>query len=463
MALHRAELVDMVLSRLIATESRLPALLTSYWSDLADRLQPLTHTLSNAPELLTEFQELGRRARRPPERNALVPAWNEELNLAAQELVQRLVQADGPADALTFAVAAIGVAEDAFRERYEQSVAEIQQGNVTSGGNGSEIDIRSLSGYLSQRFPDRPGIAATNVVNVPGGRSKQTVTFDITSDQGPTQSVVMRKDFPANFLETTVVEEFPLLVALSDLGGPVAKPLWLEEGSDAFGAPFLVSEKVAGQTKGTLFSVADASEGAGFELARALAYVHGLSLGATGLAKLIEFGESESAVRSLVGHWYSRWRRAATEPCLLLETAFAWLNANMDRTADEARLVHGDAGIHNMLIAGDHMTALLDWEFAHAGDPAEDIAYCKPFVRQFMDWERFLACYREAGGTSMTTQQIDYWCVWSAVRNAVATCLAHRAYIDQLDDDLRVAAIGMNTYPKLLRHLAATLKAAAST
>jgi aminoglycoside phosphotransferase (APT) family kinase protein len=46
-------------------------------------------------------------------------------------------------------------------------------------------------------------------------------------------------------------------------------------------------------------------------------------------------------------------------------------------------LVHGDFGPNNILLTGDaaHVTALLDWEWAHAGDPVEDLAWCEWIVR----------------------------------------------------------------------------------
>lgn len=45
-------------------------------------------------------------------------------------------------------------------------------------------------------------------------------------------------------------------------------------------------------------------------------------------------------------------------------------------------VVHGDFGPHNMLF-DDHcqVTGLLDWEFAHVGEPVEDLAWAEWIVR----------------------------------------------------------------------------------
>jgi thiamine kinase-like enzyme len=48
-----------------------------------------------------------------------------------------------------------------------------------------------------------------------------------------------------------------------------------------------------------------------------------------------------------------------------------------------AVLVHGDYGPNNVLLdpAAHEVTAIVDWEWAHAGDPIEDLAWCEWIVR----------------------------------------------------------------------------------
>ena len=53
------------------------------------------------------------------------------------------------------------------------------------------------------------------------------------------------------------------------------------------------------------------------------------------------------------------------------------------RSPARAVLVHGDFGPNNVLLdqAGQEITAVLDWEWAHAGDPVEDLAWCEWIMR----------------------------------------------------------------------------------
>ena len=55
--------------------------------------------------------------------------------------------------------------------------------------------------------------------------------------------------------------------------------------------------------------------------------------------------------------------------------AAAWLRSNVPPVPTATALCHGDAGVGNFLFAGDKVTALLDWEFAHVGAPQDDLAW----------------------------------------------------------------------------------------
>ena len=63
-------------------------------------------------------------------------------------------------------------------------------------------------------------------------------------------------------------------------------------------------------------------------------------------------------------------------------------------------LVHGDYGPNNTLLdpAARQVTAVVDWEWAHAGDPLEDLAWCEWIIRmhhpgQISALEEFFAAY----------------------------------------------------------------------
>lgn len=59
----------------------------------------------------------------------------------------------------------------------------------------------------------------------------------------------------------------------------------------------------------------------------------------------------------------------------LIELALDWLDGNVPNPPGSPVLVHGDAGPGNFLFEKGKMTALIDWELAHPGDPMEDLAW----------------------------------------------------------------------------------------
>jgi aminoglycoside phosphotransferase (APT) family kinase protein len=106
----------------------------------------------------------------------------------------------------------------------------------------------------------------------------------------------------------------------------------------------------------------------------ALATLHGVE--ASRLA-LPGFARPEPAdpARAELALWRGVLEARVTRPAPLARFAFAWLARNAPRRADRISLCHGDVGPGNFLHEGGRITALLDWEFAHLGDPLDDLGW----------------------------------------------------------------------------------------
>ena len=79
------------------------------------------------------------------------------------------------------------------------------------------------------------------------------------------------------------------------------------------------------------------------------------------------------------------------EPHPAIEYGLA-LGAGTATTTREPTFCHGDFRLGNLAVDRDGLVAVLDWEFAHVGDPVEDVAW--PLVRAW----RFGADARRLGG-----------------------------------------------------------------
>jgi aminoglycoside phosphotransferase (APT) family kinase protein len=106
----------------------------------------------------------------------------------------------------------------------------------------------------------------------------------------------------------------------------------------------------------------------------ALAALHGVEtqrLALPGFAR----PELDDPARPELALWRGVLDARVARPAPLARFAFAWLERSAPRRAERIALCHGDVGPGNFLHAEGRVTALLDWEFAHLGDPLDDLAW----------------------------------------------------------------------------------------
>ena len=369
-----------------------------------------------------------------------------------QALADLLGHAQGGDDKLVALIAAIAAGECKRRVALEERVAENLRVLKTGPSSVGELasSPEDVTGYLRGRFPEDAGITATRVTVVPGGRSKATILIEFTTADGP-HEIVVRKDFELGSAGISVSEEYPVICAAWEAGLPVPQPLWLEEQRSAIRGKFIAFSKVRGKSMGTLFA-SDASPAFLREFAATLAKLHAVDIEKSGLGDRLRWARAEHPVRALIDHFYDRYRLLPPDP--LMDAAFAHLRLAMKDIGNERALVHGDAGLHNTMGDGDHLTALLDWEFSHTGDPAEDLTYCKYLVERLIPWDEFMAVYIAAGGRPVSEARMQFFTLWRTLHLAIHTGTAKLAFDSGADQDLRKAAIGYNTFPKQLRDLA---------
>ena len=123
------------------------------------------------------------------------------------------------------------------------------------------------------------------------------------------------------------------------------------------------------------------------------------------------------------------------EPHPELDCVLAW----MRRGAPEAEaivLVHGDFKPGNALIVGEKISAKLDWETAHLGDPLEDLGWVTNPVRKREHqiagaWEReqIVAAYRTLTGRPVDESALRWWNVFSCWKLAVIQLTAVNEFV----------------------------------
>jgi aminoglycoside phosphotransferase (APT) family kinase protein len=152
----------------------------------------------------------------------------------------------------------------------------------------------------------------------------------------------------------------------------------LAMGGNAGGRPFLVMAFVAGDAVESALG----REPPGRLVASALEVLAGISqlpAEETGLA-----GEGARPPTWQVERWEPLMRRGPAELTGGAE-GLAERLLGAAPAPDEARLVHGDYHLGNLLFAGPRVVAVLDWEIAELGPPEVDVAcLCVTALRRSM-------------------------------------------------------------------------------
>lgn len=301
--------------------------------------------------------------------------------------------------------------------------------NAALDGNGHDeaLTPATLTRYLRRRLTEEPDAEVIEVVPIPGGRSKKTFFLTLRGSRSLPERVVMRQDFALKYAGTQVRDEYRPLQVLSEMGLPVPRPRWLEPEASEAGPPFMLVERLPGKPPGTYFGMAGAAPGAFRDLAELLAKLHAMPVAATGIP---DAGQPGDRLRQLIHQYEDKWRTNATRASPIIDYAYAWALRECGDDPGFACAVHGDAGPYNLLVEQDRLEALLDWEFAHVGDPAEDLGIARVYAEGFMPWEDFLGAYARAGGPAVVDRRIQLGMLLQFLKGTTLVAASGRNFIE---------------------------------
>lgn len=259
--------------------------------------------------------------------------------------------------------------------------------------------------------------AVTDVRRLSGGASKETWAFDLLLADGERRALVLRRQpagdrFAAMGLGS-VAREVAAVRFAAAAGVPVPAVAFALPGGSPAGDGYVMA-RVDGETVGTRIlrapELADARAEMARQCGRILARLH-TAAGAEAL-DLPSEGAAE-AVDALEARF-----RATGQPRPVFEYALRWLREHLPEERTRV-LLHGDFRNGNLVVDQTGLRAVLDWELAHFGPPAADLAWlCVPSWRfgrpdlpvgGFGTREDLLAGYREAGGGAIDADELHAW------------------------------------------------------
>jgi aminoglycoside phosphotransferase (APT) family kinase protein len=287
-------------------------------------------------------------------------------------------------------------------------------------------------------------------VQIPGGASKEAWAVDLETNAGLLEVLVRRAGGGTiNSQALTLEQEFKVLERAFQSGVTAPQPLaYLPDcwGREAFVMRRLHGESVGRRVVGRA-GFAQVRTKLPTRMAEELARIHAISLEGFGFLPGTRDGDS-------VPGWIERLRHeldATNEAHPVIELALHWLEHHAPNP-NPSTLQHGDFRVGNLMVSNEDLIGVLDWEFAHVGDPAEDLAWGLIRAWRFgqdqlrlggiAPVEGFLEHYNTLSGRSITLEHLFFWEVLGNVKWAVGALTQARRHLHNLERNVELATLG---------------------
>lgn len=282
-----------------------------------------------------------------------------------------------------------------------------------------------------------------------GGASKETWSVDVLVPAGQWPLLVRREGGGAMYSDTlSLEEEYEVLRATYEAG--VRVPRVYGFISDLDGRQALVMERLPGESIGRKIvmdpQIESARSALPAQMAEQLAKIHEVHV-----QKLLFLpGSADSGAQYMIES-LRRDLNAIEEPHPVIELGLLWLQEHLPPSRG-AVLVHGDFRVGNLLVTEQGLVGVLDWEFAHLGDPVEDLGW--PLVRAWRfgndicrlggigDLDPFLERYNELTDRHVTVEEVSYWEVLGNVRWSIGCLAQARRHLSGMERSVELAILG---------------------
>lgn len=288
-----------------------------------------------------------------------------------------------------------------------------------------------------------------------GGASRETWAVDVDLF-GQRQALVLRMDMGGEIHDEALSreQEFRLLEVAYRHGVLVPRPRWLCTDTGVLGAAFFLMDRLEGESVGRRVvrepGLAEGRTRLPRQMGEQAARIHRIDFAAEGLTFLPAPLPSRSPAQTAVANATKQlWRIGEPHPAL--ELALRWLQTNAPPCPVPV-LVHGDFRVGNLMVGPDGLRGVFDWEFAHIGDPMEDLAW--PCVRSWRfgqdalrmggvgQPEEFFSAYEQAGGRPVDRGAVAYWEILGNFRWAVGCVVQANRHLSGQAPSVELASLG---------------------
>jgi aminoglycoside phosphotransferase (APT) family kinase protein len=205
----------------------------------------------------------------------------------------------------------------------------------------------------------------------------------------------------------------------------------------------------------------------GDQFIAALAALHNFAWRNAAVAGIGGATDPAQTAPAQIAFWEERMRQWSSRRYPMLEWALLWFRAHAPK-AQRITVVHGDYRIGNFLELDGRISAILDWELVHLGDPMEDLGWIclqawrgrSPYMCHLFTREELKDKYEALTGAAVDLAVLHYWEAFGTFKLAVMHLGASFCFETRDFNDLRMAGMGFQM-PRMLLQLESVLERAA--
>lgn len=320
-----------------------------------------------------------------------------------------------------------------------------------------QLSLDDFKTRLETFISEKTGESATITQATPlaGGASRDSWALQVQVGESM-QGLVLRRDLPTTMNENALTreQEFRVMSAAYETGVTVAKVRWFCNDPDVLGLPFFLMDYVGGMSIGRKVIRAPQLEHARSvlpeQLAQQLAVIHTIDMDKFGLDFLPTPNESYTPEQHAIAEMYEVLD-ALEVHSPAFEFALRWAEHNAPRHS-ETIFLHGDFRIGNLLVDEKGLSAVIDWEFSHIGDPHEELGYiCMRDWRFGNDHlhagglcerERFILAYEEASQRTIDRTAVDWWEILGNIRWGIICMAQADRHLSGADPSVELVSLG---------------------
>ena len=301
-----------------------------------------------------------------------------------------------------------------------------------------------IAAYLEARIPGASNVEVSGLSRIHGGASRETYRFHAEWDEAGTKkdrALILRRDPEASLIETERDLEYNAYKAFHPTGLPVPEPLFLETETKWLDRPFFVMEQIMDSQAASPFSpdpYGELREKLGEQFWRYLGQISGADPDAIGFSASMEPVKPEECWKRELDKWEQVIDEDELTPQPIARAAIRWLRRNPPPPPGKIAVVHGDYRTGNFMFNGEGaITAILDWEMCHLGDPLEDLAWAADPLWAFGNYERpaglvsreeAYRIWQETSGVEIDAHAFKWWEIFAAVKGLAIWISAGKEY-----------------------------------